>query len=172
MNLLMQLCLVVILGTAFAQNPIVPAGVYMADPAAHVWDDGKLYIYGSLDESTEYYCSWRHHVLVSEDMKTWTIYKDRFASKGENDQVSYNNSLLFAPDCMFKNGTYYLYYCQPDPQNAEGVATSKSATGPFVNGKTIYTYGYNQIDPAIFIDDDGQAYYVWGQFTMKMAKLT
>jgi hypothetical protein len=48
-----------------AQNPIIPAGVYIADPTARVWEDGKLYIYGSLDESTEYYCSWRHHVLGS-----------------------------------------------------------------------------------------------------------
>ena len=32
-----------------AQNPIVPAGVYIADPTARVWEDGKLYIYGSLD---------------------------------------------------------------------------------------------------------------------------
>ena len=157
--------------SAMAQNPIVPAGVYIADPAARVWPDGKLYIYGSLDESTDYYCSWRHHVLVTSDMMHWEIFPDRFASKGENDQVSYNNSLLFAPDCMYRNGTYYLYYCQPDPEHAEGVATSKSPTGPFVNGKPMNTNGYNQIDPAPFIDDDGQAYYVWGQFTLKMAKL-
>ena len=35
---------------AFSQNPILPAGVYMADPAAHAWDDGRLYIYASVDE--------------------------------------------------------------------------------------------------------------------------
>ena len=156
---------------AFAQNPIVPPGVYLADPAAHVWQDGKLYVYGSLDESTEYYCSYRHHVLSTSDMKTWTISENRFSSKGENDQVPYNNSLLFAPDCVFKNGSYYLYFCQPDPLHAEGVATSDSPAGLFVNGKPLDTHGHNQIDPCAFIDDDGQAYYVWGQFTMKMAKL-
>ncbi|MGE5427750.1 MAG: hypothetical protein ACM3O8_07640, partial [Methylococcaceae bacterium] len=48
-----------------AQNPIVPAGVYIADPSAHVWKDGKIYIYGSNDESVNYYCSWTHHVLSS-----------------------------------------------------------------------------------------------------------
>lgn len=155
----------------FGQNPIVPPGVYIADPAAHVWNDGKLYIYGSLDESTDYYCSWRHHVMVTENMTDWTIFEDRFASKGENDQVQYNNSLLFAPDCMFKGGFYYLYYCQPDPLNAEGVAISTSPTGLFRDGKALNTFGYNQIDPAVFIDDDGQAFYVWGQFTLKMAQL-
>jgi arabinoxylan arabinofuranohydrolase len=155
----------------YPQNPIVPPGIYIADPAAHVWKDGKLYVYGSLDESTEYYCSWRHHVLVTEDLKNWRILEDRFASRGNNDQVSYNNSLLYAPDCMFRNGSYYLYFCQPDPQHAEGVATSADPAGPFVNGKPINIGRYNQIDPRTFVDDDGQAYYIWGQFTLKMGKL-
>jgi beta-xylosidase len=157
--------------TAFSQNPIVPPGTYVADPSAHVWDDGKMYLYVSVDESTDYYCSWRYHVLSSGDMKNWTVHKNSFSSKGENDQVPYSDNLLFAPDCMYRNGTYYLYYCLATNQNTEGVATSTSPTGPFVNGENIDVGGYNQIDPAAFIDDDGQAYYVWGQFTAKMAKL-
>ncbi|MBN2090854.1 family 43 glycosylhydrolase [candidate division KSB1 bacterium] len=157
--------------TIYAQNPVVPPGVYIADPSAHVWQDGKMYVYGSLDESPNYYCSWRHHVLSSDDLKKWTIHENRFASKGENDQVPYSDHLLFAPDCQFKDGTYYLYYCMPDPKFAEGVATSNSPTGPFMNGKNIPLVGKNQIDPCVFIDDDGQSYYIWGQFTAKMAKL-
>ena len=31
--------------------------------------------------------------------------------------------------------------------------------------------GINEIDPCVFIDDDGQAYYIWGQFTAKVARL-
>ena len=155
----------------FAQNPIVPPGLYIADPSAHVWSDGKLYVYGSLDESTSYYCSWRHHVLSTSDMKTWTIHEDRFASKGPNDEVSGTDALLFAPDCMVKDNTYYLYYCLPDRNYAEGVATSDNPAGPFRNGQKIDLGGYNQIDPSTFIDDDGQIYYLWGQFTLKMAKM-
>jgi len=30
---------------------------------------------------------------------------------------------------------------------------------------------YQQIDPSLFIDEDGQAYYIWGQFSLKMAKM-
>jgi beta-xylosidase len=153
-----------------AQNPISPPGVYIADPSAHVWADEKLYIYGSNDESKTYYCSWTHHVLSTSDLETWKLTRDVFASKGENDQVPYNDNLLYAPDCQYKNGTYFMYYCQPD-NDAEGVATSKSPVGPFTNGKKIYTKGINEIDPCVFIDDDGQAYYIWGQFTAKMAKL-
>lgn len=154
-----------------AQNPIVPAGMYIADPSAHVWDDGKLYIYGSVDESPDYYCSWRHHVMSTTDMITWEIEENVFWSKGENDEVPYSDALLFAPDAMYKDGTYYMYYCQPDPNAAEGVATSKSPTGPFINGQKMNVQGIEEIDPCVFMDDDGQAYYIWGQFEAKIAKL-
>ena len=112
----------------FCQNPIVPAGVYLADPSAHVWHDGKLYVYGSLDESTEYYCSYKYHVLSTSDLLHWDMEENVFASRGENDEVLYSDKELYAPDCQFKNGMYYLYYCLPDRKAAEGVATSKFPT--------------------------------------------
>lgn len=158
-------------GVLTAQNPIVPPGVYIADPSAHVWKDGKLYVYGSRDESPNYYCSYKYHVLSTSDMKTWTIHENSFASKGPGDQVPYSDALLYAPDAQYKDGKYYLYYCLASQTQTEGVATSSSPTGPFLNGTPIKTGGINQIDPCVFIDDDGQAYYIWGQFTAKMAKL-
>lgn len=168
-----QICFLFLLFSSsllYAQNPVSPPGIYIADPSAHVWKDGKIYIYGSNDESPDYYCSPVHHVLSSADLLKWEFTPDVFASKGPKDQVPYNDDVLFAPDCQYKNGTYYLYYCQPS-KLAEGVATSKSPLGPFVNGKAIDTKGIQEIDPCVFIDDDGQAYYIWGQFTAKMAKL-
>lgn len=153
------------------QNPISPPGVYFADPSARVFSDGKLYLYGSTDESCDYWCSWKHDLMFTSDMKNWTMAKDVFASTGENDQVSYNESLLFAPDAIEKEGTFYMYYCQPDPLIAEGVAIAHSPTGPFTSAKALNTGRYNQIDPAVFIDDDGTAYYIWGQFSLKMAQL-
>jgi arabinoxylan arabinofuranohydrolase len=156
---------------AKAQNPIVPPGIYIADPSAHQWNDGKIYIYGSRDEKPGYFCSWNYHVLSSSDLKTWSIHENSFATKGANDKVPYSDEILYAPDCQYKNGTYYLYYCLATNKNTEGVATSPSPTGPFNNAKNIKVYGYNEIDPCVFIDDDGQAYYIWGQMTAKMAKL-
>jgi arabinoxylan arabinofuranohydrolase len=160
-----------LIDTMPAQNPIVPAGVYMADPSAHVWQDGKIYIYASVDENPEYYCSHRHHVLSSADMKTWQLHENSFASRGPYDQVPYSDQVLYAPDCWFFNGIYYLYFCLADVKNIEGVATSPNPIGPFSNAVNINLYGYNQIDPCVFVDDDGQGYYIWGQFTAKMAKL-
>jgi beta-xylosidase len=154
-----------------AQNPIVPPGVYIADPSAHQWNDGTMYVYGSRDESPEYYCSWSHDVISSSDLMTWDIFKNSFASKGEGDQVPYSNDNLYAPDCQYKNGNYYLYYCLANNTATEGVAISKLPNGPFMKGTNIRLAGYNEIDPCVFIDDDGQAYYIWGQFNAKMAKL-
>jgi hypothetical protein len=155
----------------FAQNPILPIGTYVADPSAKVWEDGRLYIYGSRDESLDYWCSYDHYVVSTDDMIHWQMDKDAFYSKGKNDEVPYNEKVLYAPDCQFFDGKYYLYFSQPDPKFPEGVAVSDRPEGPFKNGKAIDLKGYNQIDPSVFVDDDGQAYYLWGQFTMKMAKL-
>ena len=156
---------------AIAQNPIVPPGVYMADPTARVWDDGKLYIYGSVDENTSDYCSHRYHVLSTENMLDWTIHEHSFISRGEGDQVPYSDALLYAPDCQARGDTFYLYYCQPDRDYAEGVAVSTDPAGPFLNGTAINVGEYQEIDPCLFIDDDGQGYYMWGQMSLKMAKM-
>ena len=155
----------------FAQNPISPPGIYIADPTARVWNDGKLYIYGSLDESCDEYCSQKHHLLVTEDLTKWQPVEDIFKSQGVGDGVPYNDKVLYAPSSAYKDGIYYLYYCQPDKAFAEGVATSSNPAGPFVNGTPLDIKGYNQIDPDVFIDDDGQAYYLWGQFSLIMGKL-
>jgi len=155
----------------FSQNPIVPPGVYIADPSAKVWSDGRIYVYGSRDESPFYYCSWRHDVLWSEDLRSWQIAENVFASKGSGDEIPYSDALLYAPDCAYKDGVYYLYYCLASFENTEGVATSLSPLGPFRKGRVMNASVLREIDPAVFIDDDGQAYYVWGQFSAKMAKL-
>jgi len=140
-----------------AQNPISPPGVYIADPTSRVGLDGRLYIYGSLDLDPKHYCSDRYHVLSSADLKDWTLHSDSFRWE----------STIYAPDMMYKDGTYYLYF--ENPRGDEFVAVSDSPVGPFRDAVKIE--GPKQIDPNIFIDDDGQAYYFWGQFSAKGAKM-
>lgn len=84
----------------------------------------------------------------------------------ENLRNMQKNKLLFAPDCIYKNGKYYLYFCLSD--DSEGVAVADSPLGPFKNAVKLPVTG---IDPAVFVDDDGQAYYYWGQFSACGAKL-
>lgn len=155
----------------WAQNPIDPPGRYTADPTARVWN-GKLYIYGSRDINLDNWCSWSYYVLSTSDLKKWEISGESFASRGENDKVAYSDGLLWAPDCMYKDGKYYLYYCMNDKQNSEGVAVGTSPMGPFGEGVRMnIPQSVLQIDPAVFIDDDGSAYYLWGQGNVKMARL-
>lgn len=140
-----------------AQNPISPMGVYIADPTARVDKDGRMYIYGSLDVSPKGYCSKDYHVLSSANLRQWTLHPYSFSW----------NDVLYAPDLICRNGIYYLYY--DTPSGHEFVATGTHPQGPFGNGQKIE--GPRQIDPNIFIDDDGQAYYFWGQFSAKGAKM-
>lgn len=75
-------------------------------------------------------------------------------------------ALLFAPDCIERDGKYYLYFCMAD--DSEGVAVSDRPEGPFTDPVQLPCGG---IDPAIFMDDDGQAYYYWGQLSSHGVKL-
>lgn len=159
-------------GLVIAQNPISPPGYYLADPSARSWNDSTLYLYTSTDESCDYWCSTKHDILYTTDMKNWNVASNVFSSEGKNDEVPYNDKLLFAPDVAKKGDTYFMYFCQPDENNALGTATSKSPAGSFEDGQILNTgKKYSQIDPSVFIDNDGTAYIVWGQKNMKMAVL-
>lgn len=157
-------------GVLSARNPIGPPLTFPADPSAKVGADGRLYIYCSLDEKPDHYCSYSNVVLSTEDMKTWKFHPDSFVTLGKLDMLPTNDIILYAPDCQYRDGQYYLYFCQPE-KTAIGVATSKSPTGPFSDPCFLNVGKHLEIDPSTFIDDDGQAYHVWGQFNLKMAKL-
>ncbi|MFZ4726206.1 MAG: family 43 glycosylhydrolase, partial [Paludibacter sp.] len=136
---------------------------------AHVWKDGKMYIYSTKDESQQYMCSSSYDVISSPDLKNWTWNKNIFASKGEDDQVSYTDKNLYGPDCAFKNGKYFLYYCHQNGGKDMGVATSDSSAGPFYNGQLLD--GVNQMLPSVFTDTDGQSYLCYGFFSLHVVKL-
>lgn len=152
--------------TISAQNPISPFGVYIADPAARVMPDGNLYVYGSTDINRNYYCSKIYHVLSTSNMYNWNMYDNVFSSDGKKDKVKHSDGLLYAPDCIERSGKYYMYYCLSD--NSEGCAIGDT---PFQFNVSDNKFPISGIDPAVFIDDDGQAYYYWGQFSACGAKL-
>lgn len=68
-------------------------------------------------------------------MINWELSEPSFSSIGENDQVPYVNSYLYAPDVQYFNNKYYLYYCLGlwgnNGISCEGVAISDSPLGPF-----------------------------------------
>ena len=152
-------------------NPLLPDNCFLPDAEAHLMSDGRLYIYGSWDISgSSDYCSHEVHCFSTDDMINWVDHGAVF----RNDESFHGlpwakDSLLYAPDAIEKDGKYYLYVC--GNRGEEGVAVADSPTGPFSVAKRIELADRTGIDPAIFVDDDGATYYLWGQFSLSGARL-
>lgn len=149
-------------------NPILPLCEHVPDVEAKVFSDGKVYLYGSYDlPGNSDYCSRDYYVFSSEDFLTFK--KSGFAFTNRADCLEWAKGDLYAPDCLEKNGKYYLYFCTSG-QN-EGVAVSEDPMGPFKNAIPLEGANPSQIDPTVFEDDDGEVYYFWGQRKLKGARL-
>lgn len=152
-------------------NPIFPREIFIPDGEARWMPDGRLYVYGSLDNSgdTEF-CSTRYLGFSTDDMVHWKSHGVIFESGNRKYKNQMNRNLtLGAPDCVYKNGKYYLYYCTYG--SGQGAAVSDYPYGPFSDIGRIAPADGDGIDPAVFVDEDGKAYYYWGQFQLKGAML-
>ncbi|MBM4152229.1 MAG: hypothetical protein FJ220_01725, partial [Kiritimatiellaceae bacterium] len=164
--------------SCFAGNPFITS-IYTADPSARVWGDGRLYIYASHDDypPTEYNKMDGYHVFSTDDLVNWTDEGEILNSK----QVSWGlpgGGFMWAPDCAFKNGTYYLYFPHPSGEDWNetwkiGIATSQKPASDFTSQGYIKSVGGpGIIDPNVFVDENGAAYlYVGGAGTCYGGKL-
>ncbi len=167
-NLSFSFLLIII--TAFSstaqQNPFITE-LYTADPSAHVWNDGRLYVYASHDIAPPKGCDLmdQYHVFSTDDMVHWKDHGEILRAS----QVPWGRKeggFMWAPDCVYRKGTYYFYFPHPsgDDWNKTwkiGVATSTSPTSGF----TVQGYLPDldpMIDPCVFIDEDGLAYFYYG----------
>ncbi len=154
-------------------NPLLPSKYFIPDCEAHVMPDGRLYLYGSMDYSgKKEYCGNEYRVFSTADpmLENWTDHGISFKNTTEEPGIPWKQGIpLYAPDAIHSKGKYYLYICGQDA--FEAVAVSDKPYGPFTDAKPIKYADGDSIDPAIFIDGDGQAYYLWGQFSLKGAKL-
>lgn len=151
-------------------NPILPVQYFVPDVEARQWQDGRIYLYGSYDISgMTTYCSYQYHVFSSDNLVHWQDHGISFRSVGPGSDVSWSDHVLYAPDCIYHNGQYYLYFCLSD--NSEGVAVSSHPAGPFTQAAPVAGAQGDAIDPAALVDDDGQVYYFWGQFNLRGARL-
>jgi len=149
-------------------KPII-SSIYTADPSAHVFS-GKLYIYPSHDLAKDkYYADQKngdqydmddYHVLSMESIVSEAV--DNGEALNVKD-VPWASRQMWAPDAAYKNGTYFLYFPAKDESGIFriGVATAKSPVGPF-KAKSEPIAGTFSIDPAVFSDDDGKSYILFG----------
>jgi arabinoxylan arabinofuranohydrolase len=155
------LCITALLpATAKADNPIVQH-IYTADPAPLV-HDGRVYLYTGHDEDGSTWFTMREwRVWSSADMVNWTDHGSPL-SLGTFSWASEN---AWAGQVVARNGKFYWYVPVTNRATgrfAIGVAVSNSPTGPFSDalGRPLVENG--EIDPTVFIDDNGQAYLYWG----------
>ncbi len=179
----------------FTGNPLI-RDAFTADPAPMVYGD-RLYVYTGHDEwydgqdkasggkefnITNWLC------YSTADMQTWTCHGivHRPSDYKWSNYKEAPVGTAWASQVVPRNGKFYYYTTlQGKGKNsgyAVGVAVSDSPTGPFVDpiGRPLVNDKmtdngargwWNDIDPTVLIDDDGQAYLCWGNGTCFMAKL-
>jgi arabinoxylan arabinofuranohydrolase len=167
-RLLVLFCAVATALQLLADYPIV-SHRFLADPATLV-HNGRVYIYCSNDDDSPVGGGYAMQSIVcvsSGDLKNWTDHGE--VLRVPSAATWANNS--WAPAVIARNDKFYLYF--GNGASGIGVASSTSPTGPFtdargsalINASTPGVLPATNIwifDPAVFIDDAGQAYLYFG----------
>src|SRR5436190_8727529 len=174
-----------VISTLNAQNPIIK-NIFTADPAPLVYHD-TVFLYTGHDTASVTATNYKMpdwHVFSSTDMVNWKDYGVLLSPH----TFSWATGDAYAAQCIYRDGKFYWYvatFHKADENSkggaAIGVAVSDRPTGPFKDaiGKALIVnemttdmkYGWDDIDPTVFIDDDGQAYLFWGNGSCKWVKL-
>lgn len=143
------------------KNPIIPR-MGVCDPHMHIFGD-RVWLHATHDAvpGSEGFCMHDWQIWSSADCVEWvleaTVRPEDF-HMGASDQC-------WAVDCAERNGKCYYYFS--DGNLRTGVGVSDSPAGPFadvlghplLDGTLTTTREY---DPAVFRDDDGEYYLVFG----------
>lgn len=139
------------------------------DPSRIIKDGSRYYIFCTgngiweLSSSSAGFTNWQ--VETSPFVNGWPSWI--------NNYVSGFSGFFWAPDIIYMNGQYYLYYACSMGQRpcAIGVATSPSLSNPSWtdHGMVVYSDNstpYGSIDPDVFFDNNGRLWLVWGSHLM------
>ena len=135
-------------------NPYMPLWEHVPDGEPRVFTYGgetRVYVYGSHDTERTEYCG-KDYVVWSApvtDLTDWTCHGICFRAA--------DNSILYAPDVVQKDGVFYLYAAEQKGSRIT-VARSDTPWGPFTDPVET-ELGF---DPGILVDDDGRVYAYWG----------
>ncbi|WP_320113603.1 glycoside hydrolase family 43 protein [Draconibacterium orientale] len=163
-------------------NPII-TDKFTADPAALVHNN-TVFLYAGHDEAPDDFNFYRMNewlVYSSTDMVNW---KEHPVPLKTTD-FEWAKGDAWAAQVIERNGKFYWYVTVEHgsiPGKAIGVAVADSPVGPFTDalGKALITNDmttdktaitWDDIDPTVYIDDDGQAYLYWGNTACYWAKL-
>ena len=166
-----------------ADNPVIKE-VFTADPAALVHDD-TVYLYTGHDEAPNNDVFFEMHdwlAFSSTDMVNWKAHGPIMKAT----DFKWAKGDAWASHMIEKDGKFYFFttvrHNKEKPGFAIGVAVSDSPTGPFkdaighalvTNDMTTQTPNdWDDIDPAIFTEDNGDTYMFFGNLVPKYVKLT
>jgi beta-xylosidase len=179
------LIIVLTVNSGWSQNPIITS-LFTADPAPLVYND-TLFLYTGHDTASVSATNYKMpdwHVFSTTDMVHWKDYGVVLSP----ETFSWATGDAYAAQCIYRNGKFYWFVStfHKNDENSKGgaaigVAVSDRPTGPYKDaiGKALVTnemttdmkYGWDDIDPTVFIDDNGQAYLYWGNGSCKWVKL-
>lgn len=134
-------------------SPIVN-DIFLADPTIF-YNDGTYYLYGTTTGNTPLNGE-GFQVYTSTDQKNWKgpvgVQGGLALKKGD----AYGTTGFWAPQILQYNNQFYIIYTANENIT---VATSDSPLGPFRSiSKEPLAAPVKQIDPFVFIDDDGKKY--------------
>ncbi|RYF99133.1 MAG: glycoside hydrolase, partial [Chitinophagaceae bacterium] len=162
-------------------NPII-TDKYTADPAAFVYGD-SVYLYTGHDVAPKAKNNYEMHEWLcysSADMVNWKEHKSPLNVK----DFTWAKDDAWASQVIERNGKFYWYVATEHGSiggKSIGVAVADNPRGPFKDalGKALITnnmttavgISWDDIDPTVIIDDDGQAYLFWGNQRCYYTKL-
>jgi len=168
-----------------AQNPIFKH-LFTADPAPLVYHD-TLFLYTGHDTASVKAPNYEMadwHVFSTTDMVNWKAYGAVISPK----TFSWAEKDAYASQCIYYKKKFYWFVAVGHKNNSEskgglaiGVAVSDRPNGPFRDaiGKALVVnemttdmkYAWDDMDPSVFVDDNGKAYLYWGNGSCKYVKL-
>ena len=152
-------------------NPILPLWEYIPDGEPRVFGD-RVYLYGSHDRvGFHKFCDYKLKVWSApvNDLNNWQCHGTSFQTQDTRNHAAntdYTSRELYAPDCVEKDGKYYLYTYIVGSKGC--ISVSDKPEGPFTFLST-YQYApedagdwgtYNDI--GVLVDDDGRVYCFYG----------
>ncbi|MEO6548679.1 MAG: family 43 glycosylhydrolase [Ferruginibacter sp.] len=179
--ILCLLFVVLLTNNMHAQNPII-RNQFSADPSVRVFGD-KVFLFPSHDIlATEgkgrigWFCMEDYHAFSSSNLTDWTDH-GVIVTQNKVPWVKPDSYSMWAPDCIERNGKYYLYFPTVPGDTIKygrsftvGVAVADKPGGPYIPQPEPIN-GIRGVDPNVFIDKDGQAYLYWSAGNIYAAKL-
>ncbi|MEO5772863.1 MAG: glycoside hydrolase family 43 protein [Sphingomicrobium sp.] len=161
-------------------NPVL-RDRFTADPAPLVVGD-TAYLYVGHDEAKgdDFFLMKEWLSYSSKDLRHWTAH----GAIMKPTDFKWAVGDAWAAQVVRRNGRFYFYatvqHDDTQPGKAIGVAVADNPLGPFqdARGSALITdattpspYGWSDIDPTVFIDDDGAAWLAWGNPVLYLARL-